>query len=130
MTPEQQIMAMVIARAITDDFKFECDATNITSENVDELFDELTDAGWTQDYLSEIREGDVETMLSCESSRHYESKSVAAKCPDGRWVGWTFWYGGGKHGEPEAIDWRGEAHYLDCKEEEKLVIVRTFSKAE
>lgn len=37
-------------------------------------------------------------------------------------------YGGGKHGEPEAIDWIEHAYNLDCIEEEKLVVVRTFSK--
>jgi hypothetical protein len=47
---------------------------------------------------------------------------------DGSWVGWTYWSGGGKHGEPESISWMSEAYELDVKEEEKLVIVQTFSK--
>ena len=48
--------------------------------------------------------------------------------PDGSWVGWTYWYGGGKHAEPEVMDWMGEAYPLDCVEEEKMVTVRTFTK--
>jgi hypothetical protein len=71
----------------------------------------------------------VETHLSCPSSRHYESDAVAAKAPDGSWVGWTYWYGGGKHGEPEAIDWIEDAYDVICAEEEKLVVVRTFKQA-
>lgn len=82
------------------------------------------------DYKYEMREGAIETGLPCEHSRHYESKSVAAQASDGSWGGWTYWYGGGKHGEPESIDWMNEAYDLDCKEEEKLVVVRTFSKKE
>jgi hypothetical protein len=76
----------------------------------------------------EAREGEVETDIPCEWSRHYESKSVAAKMLDGSWVGWTYWYGGGKHGEPWAIDWIEDAYNLSCTEEEKLVLVRTFTK--
>ena len=48
--------------------------------------------------------------------------------PDGSWVGWTYWYGGGKYGEPEAIDWMDDAYDLACTEEEKVVTVRTFTK--
>ena len=73
-------------------------------------------------------EGEVETDISTEWSRHYESNGVASRMPDGSWVGWTYWYGGGKHGEPGAIDWMSEAYDLDVVEEEKIVIVRTFTK--
>jgi len=62
--------------------------------------------------------------------RHYESKAVAMKMPDGSWIGWTYWYGGGKHGEPEAIDWMNEAYDVDCHEEEKVVVVQTFKVRE
>lgn len=27
------------------------------------------------------------------------------QAPDGTWVGWTYWYGGGKYAEPSAIPW-------------------------
>jgi len=48
----------------------------------------------------------------------------------GDWVGWTYWYGGGKHGEPDAIDWLSDAYNLIVTEEEKLVVVRTYTKEE
>lgn len=130
MTPEQKIKAIIVARALADKHEFETDSSTITAENVDDLYDELEEVGDHQDYLYELREGDVETGLPCESSRHYESSSVAAKAPDGSWVGWTYWYGGGKHGEPGAIDWVNEAYDLLCSEEEKMVVVRTFTKAD
>lgn len=82
------------------------------------------------DIKGDFRSGDVETGLPCEYSRHYESKAVAAQMVDGSWVGWTYWYGGGKHGEPEAIDWIDDAYDLDVTEEEKLVVVRTWKKKE
>jgi hypothetical protein len=100
----------------------------ITVENVDDLYDENNDDYQLQDYVSEMRQGEIETTIPHEYSRHYEAKSVAAQASDGSWVGWTYWYGGGKHGEPEEIDWMDSAYELDCVEEEKMVIVRTFAK--
>jgi hypothetical protein len=74
------------------------------------------------DGMYEAREGEIETDVECDWSRHYESKSVAAEV-DGQWVGWTYWYGGGKHGERDA-------YLLDCEEEEVMTIQRTFKKVE
>lgn len=110
------------------DVVIEKDILSLTEEEIGDLYQELDEEGLMQDIASEFRSGEVETEIPCDCSRHYESKSVAAKMFDGSWVGWTYWYGGGKHGEPESIDWMSDAYDLDCKEEEKLMIVRTFSK--
>jgi len=128
MTPEQKIKHAVLQRAHNNS-----DITlpgPVTADNVETLYDANNQDYELQDATQEMRSGEVETGLKCEWSRHYESKAVAAKMPDGSWVGWTYWYGGGKHGEPEAIDWMNEAYDLDCLEEEKLVVVRTFSLKE
>jgi hypothetical protein len=128
MTPQQAIKHMILAVTARWD-KTELPA-DLTGEQIDARYDELVDKDAHWDARSEVRSGDVETGLDCEWSRHYESKAVAAKAPNGQWVGWTYWYGGGKHGEPEAIDWMEDAYFLDCQEEEKVVIVRTFTKQE
>jgi hypothetical protein len=125
MTPVQKIKHAIIAKTYE---WMEKELPLITDDNIDELYDDLVENDDHWDAMSEIRCGEVETDLPCEYSRHYESKSVAAKMPDGSWVGWTYWYGGGKHGDPEAVDWMSDAYDLDCKEEEKLVMVRTFAK--
>lgn len=83
---------------------------------------------WLNEMLGEFRGNGIDTGLRCEYSRHYETKSVAAKLDDGRWVGWTYWYGGGKHAEPEAVEWLDDAYFLECTEEEKVITVRTFSR--
>ena len=128
MNATDKVKYLVLAKAAewNEDFAmpdFEADA-------IDAAYDALTEAEDHYDAESEVRGGEVETGLPCERSRHYESKAVAARLPDGSWVGWTYWYGGGKHGEPEAIDWIGEAYDLTCIEEEKVVTVRTFAKQE
>lgn len=101
-----------------------------TDEQVEAAYRKLEDMDANRDYESEFRGGQVNTDISAPSSRHYESRSVARKLSDGSWVGWTYWYGGGKHGEPGAVEWMEDAYYLTCTEEEKLVVVRTFTKVE
>ncbi len=88
--------------------------------------DSYTDAYWEAIY--EIREGEEDTNIEPQYSSNYESKSVATKMDDGSWVGWTYWYGGGKHAEPEAIDWVDDAYDVEFTEEEKKIIVKTFTK--
>lgn len=127
MTPEQKIKHAVLLRyeSWNDDVNF----PEITAANVDDLYGATDGDDYElQDARNEIRGGAVETGIKCDWSRSYESKAVAAKMPDGTWVGWTYWYGGGKHGEPEAIDWMDEAYDLTVAEEEKVVTVRTFQR--
>ena len=65
-----------------------------TNEEIEELYDEMLDQDMLWDAISEIRCGEHETEVPCDYSRHYESKSVAMKCVDNSWVGWTYWYYG------------------------------------
>ena len=66
----------------------------------------------------EMREGLETNLTSKTSSRHYEI-DVHAMQVDGVWVAWDYYYGGGKHGEPEAFDWISNARIVEC--EEKVV---------
>ena len=128
MTPEQKLKHAIILKA--QDWDLAYPKEPITAENIDDLFEEMDEEGALQDATGEIRTTGIETGLPAPHSRHYESESVAAQMPDGSWVGWTYWYGGGKHGEPEAIDWMDEAYDLKVVEEEKMVTVRTFTRVE
>ena len=125
MSPEHKIKYSILAQywRVEQDEEI---SPNLTQLRVEELWEEYEEELY--DYIYEFREGEVQTNIQADYSRHYESYSVAAKCPDGSWVGWTYWFGGGKHGEPEAIDWIEYAYHLDCVEEEKLVVVQTFAK--
>lgn len=126
MTPEQKIKKEIILKAMqNNDLHFE---GQINEENVEDLYQNIVDEDLHWEYKDEIRQGQYETEISAEYSRNYESKSVAMKMSDGSWLGWTYWYGGGKFGEPEAIDWMSSAYELNYKEEEKIMIVRTFKK--
>lgn len=128
MTPEQKIKHLILIRH-ADMAGVDVGMADLNAEQVDEQYQDLLDSDDHWDAANEVREGTAETDLPCGWSRHYESKSVAAQYLDGSWVGWTYWYGGGKHGEPESVDWMDSAYDLACAEEEKTVTVRTFSKA-
>jgi len=127
MTPQQKIKWAILNKDA--DF-LNAPHPEVTEKNVDALYEELEERVNHWDAMEEIRQSGEPTGLECEWSRHYESEAVAAKMPDGSWVGWTFWHGGGKHGEPEAIDWMSDAYGLECSEEERVVVVRTFMRAQ
>ena len=103
----------------------------LTSETIDEDYDGMkNEYDEIREEEEEFREGGLSTNLSSDSySRHYDCQEVAA-CLSGIWVGWTYWSGGGKFGEPASIDWMEDAYFLDVVEEEKVVTVRTFNKKE
>lgn len=130
MTPEQAIKHTILLKAVdlgdlAGDDK-ELVAKIAIEETIDELFETFENALY--DAKNEVRAGGEETGLPSKNySRHYEVNEVAIQTPYG-WVGWSYWFGGGKHGEPEAIDWINEAYFLDCKEEEKMMVVRTFTR--
>lgn len=129
MTPEQKLMHLVLIKQAS----FGCGYTvppELNAENIAKHYNEAdeADGGYAlQDARSEVRCGEVETNIRAPWSRHYEAKSVAAKYVDGTWVGWTYWYGGGKHGEPEAVEWMDSAYDLTCVEEQVMTTKRTFT---
>ena len=125
MTPEQRIKRQILINAdlhSKDGVRIE-----ITADNVDELFNEADgDDYGLQDDKSEFRYSGEPTGIKAPYSRHYECDSVGRKLDDGFWIGWDYWHGGGKHGEPDGIEWMDSAYELDVTEQEKMVVVRTF----
>lgn len=85
-------------------------------------------AGTFGDAMCEFRSSGFETDLPTpyeNQARHYEYNEVAAEMPDQTWVGWTYYHGGGKHSDPDGIDWIPGAYFVEMKVEMKPV--RVFS---
>ena len=103
----------------------------MNQDSIEELWDTTEENRdfdlWDTKY--EFRSSGCDTNLNAPLSRHYEADQVAASTPFG-WVSWTYWYGGGKHGNPEEIDWIEHAFYVSVEEEEVTIIQRTFTKVE
>jgi len=128
MTAEQKIKRDILVAAIAENEDLNWDG-EITEANVDEAYEKVlieNDAHW--DYESDFRCSGEKTGLKCDWDRHYESDAVARKLSDGSWVGWVYWHGGGKYGNPEEIDWMEDAYDLEVEEKEAMQVVRTFKK--
>lgn len=94
--------------------------------NVDELYAAEEGSEDRYDVIEELRCSGEETGFPTAGSRNYEADSVAMSLPDGTWVGWTYYHGGGKHSEPGAIPWMEDAYDVTTHEETR--VVRVFSK--
>ncbi len=123
LTPEQRIKWLILIQEDVVDL-----GNDPSAETIEATYDERSRT--LQDARYEVRCCGENTGIPDRfNSRNYECEEVAAQCPDGKWVGWTYWHGGGKHGDPEAIDWMNDAYEVNVTEEQKLVTVRTFAKA-
>ena len=126
MTPTQKIKWLVLAQAASwaqeDPPPYPCD-------DVDDLYAEAEERDELSDAVNEVRASGEDTDIETKDwNRHYERKSIAAQLPDGSWVGWTYWYGGGKHGEPESVPWMEDAYDVTMREETR--VVRVFAKSD
>lgn len=120
MTPTQKIKWLALAVAArwngTSPPPYPC-------ENVDDLYAEADVDDGMRDAINDVRCSGEETGLCTERAGYYENSAVAKQLPDGSWVGWTYWYGGGKHGEPESIPWMEDAYDVTAREETRVVLV-------
>lgn len=127
MSPEQKIKHLILLK---HEQWVERELPPITADNIDEVYEEIDGDDYAlQDARYEMRESGQETGLPARHhSRHYESDEVAVKYIDGTWVGFTYWYGGGKYGEPEAIDWMDDAYDVVATQETRIVNVFSLAK--
>ena len=117
MKPQQKTKWLILERLR----KWGMELPVITADNVDALYDAADDI---DDARAEIRGCGVATGLpSRRHFRDFEDMEVAAQCPDGSWVGWTYYYGGGKHANPSALDWLEYAYDVAMTEEMRVVQV-------
>lgn len=64
------------------------------------------------EYMDEFRWSGEEVDIPAPGSGIYESTSHVRKLSCGTYVGWTYWYGGGKHGSPEEMEWLEDAYFV------------------
>lgn len=134
MTPQQKLKHAILIRQHemypTDPLPHD----SITGDEIDALYEKIDNAGNLGDAKEEVRTCGNESsiLFVCPpgyhmAQRNYECDEVAYQTPHG-WVGYTYWYGGGKHSEPSAIEWMAFSYDLDCKEKPITIIQQTFTK--
>lgn len=95
---------------------------------IDELYESYDRWGELADPWNEIRYSGVSCDLPATTwSRHYEVDSKAIKIDD-IWVQFDYYYGGGKHSEPEDFDYIHHAKIVDCEETQVTVTQYNFSE--
>lgn len=132
ITPLHALKALIIQDLLAGLRKEPHDFTAATGDDIDELWEAMKDEhpDSLQDTMSDIRTSGHDTGLDAESSRHYESTAVAALTPFNKWVGWTYWSGGGKFGAPSEIDWMEDAYWVQAEVDQVLRLSYKFSKPE
>ena len=105
-----------------------------TIDGIDDAYDQAGEYEGVFDFVEIIDEmedfrcgGRSTNLKGSEYSRCYESERVAVELDDGAFVSWVYWTGGGKHGEPGAIDWIDDAIFVDCEKKQELVTTYAFS---
>lgn len=99
-----------------------------TADAVADAWTRLSDEGLydLDEATQRVRGGECPTDVPAPGSRHYATRSVAARMLDGTWVGWTFYHGGGRHGEPAQEPWMEAAYDLDVVE--VMMPVKVFTR--
>lgn len=135
LTPQDYIHKGIIEEVLSwGDVTLNCE---LTLKNASEIYNDpeeyFTGVDYPSDHIYESYQdyrssGEECNILPKIYSRHYEVDYVVKEI-DGKWVGWNYWYGGGKHAEPEAIDWIGDAEFVKVQSEEVVTVVqRTFMR--
>ena len=125
MTPKQKIRWLILAKMAEWEGK---ELPPYPDEHIDDKWDMLEDdlGDYYHDLSDEtevIRSGEIRTGIEGFSVGNYESNGVAHQLPDGSWVGWPYFYGGGKNGSPEEVEWMEYAYDVNCVKEVRVVKV-------
>ena len=137
-TPQDYIYKDILEMLLSDnDYVKLQEGIELTLDNASDIYSDPEDyleGEYVEDAVYEATYDYRHTGEECNLSpkhysRHYEVDFVVAEIDD-KWVGWHYWYGGGKHGEPEAIDWIEDAEFVDIESEEEVVIVKRVFKRE
>ena len=85
-------------------------------------------SGYLNDLESELREGKVKTGLVPECGGYAESEAVAipvSGIPD-LCIGWTYFFGGCKHSNPESIEWMENCYLVRARD--RVQTIRFFER--
>lgn len=127
LSPAQKIKYHILSQLYKDEHCSQCSSVSLDkldASNIDYVYASFWefDRDAVEQEEDEFRCSGIETDIEPDWSRTYESRSMARELSDGSFVGWTYYYGGGKHGEPESMIWMERAYDLTV---EKVEIAET-----
>lgn len=127
MNAQQLLRKAILLKAV--DFKnIEPFKDGLSGDEIDKLYESYDRWNELADPWNEIRYSGIDCNLEATTwSRHYEVDSKAIKIDD-KWIQFDYYYGGGKHGEPENFDYIENAIIVDCTEEQITITKYNFSE--
>ena len=104
-----------------------------SSEMIDEMYGDALNGEYSDEVNEEsynIRHDGEEINLPATcTSRHYEVDTHVLNI-DGKWIAFDYYYGGGKHSDPDSIDWLDTCRFVCCEEKVVTQTIRTFKELE
>lgn len=126
MTAQQLLRKAVLEKAIHFGNIEPQRLSLFTGDEIDELYESYNRYDELNDAWNDVRHGGVACDLPALTwSRHYEVDSKAIKI-DGIWVQFDYYYGGGKHSEPEDFDYIHHARIVNCEEVQVMTTQYNF----
>lgn len=111
------------------------DVNNFDEDKVIEFYEEVEYEKWEdyiRDIVSDFRESGEEIDNKVEQDRYYCYQDVAKKITGSEdlYLGWTYYFGGGKHAQPDQVEWMEDCYLLTCREVEETRIIKIYEKVE
>lgn len=125
------------AREAIDTFRLEFleanleDVEKFDEDKCNELYKSTIYYSWIGDIdivrevVNELRYGEFNLSDEVDEDRYYSNREVGSSITglEDTYLAWTYYFGGGKWGEPEAVEWMDDCYLVVEKEEVKLVKV-------
>lgn len=104
-------------------------------KELEEFYEEIKYGEW-EDYVRDVVSGFRYSGENIDDKvyedRYYCYRDVATKITglDDLYLGWTYYFGGGKHAQPQEVEWMEDCYLLTCREVEETRIVKVYEKVE
>jgi len=80
--------------------------------------------------ISEFRDSGEPINEKIEEDRYYCYREVAKRITGlcKVFLAWTYYFGGGKYGEPWGVEWMDDCYLVRVKEVEEVRVVKIYEK--
>lgn len=112
------------------------DVENFDEDKCKKLFDDKRYESWIEreeilyGAIEEVRRSGTPTNNIVVEGRYYCSREVVKRITGlcRVFLAWTYYFGGGKYGEPDEVEWMDDCYLV--KEKEEIRIIKVYEKVD